>query len=181
MPLSPNTARTTSLLLGPVSQYSIGAELGVTSAPASAAWPTNNLAYMVPLYLPKTDFLQNFWVWNGASVSGNVNIGLYRMSDLTRIGSSGSTAQASTNVIQVLAVTDVLVPAGSYYMGCGFSSTSGTVFRVQHGGGPTLASAGVGLWATGGLANMDGTASITTVSGGSSFLPLFGVSFRSVT
>lgn len=181
MPLSAATARSTSLLISPLSKYSIGSELILISAPASAAWPTNNLAYHIPLYLPKTDMLMNFWVWNGATASSNINIGIYRQSDLTLMVSSGVIAQTGTNVIQVLAATDTIIPAGAYYMSMGLSSTAGTVFRVQNNGGPMLAAAGVGLWATGGLTAMDGNASITTVSGASSFVPMFGVSFRSVT
>jgi hypothetical protein len=123
---SPNAAP----ILSPVSLYSIGVELAAIAqaAPASAVWPTANLAILIPVALPHRVLATKLWWYNGATVAGNVDCGVYT-ADGRLVISSGSTAQAGANTIQEVDITDTWISHGRYYLALSLSSTTATVFR----------------------------------------------------
>lgn len=90
----------------------------------SNAWGTANLAIFTPIFLPYRYPVRNLFVYNFATVAGNVDIGLYT-DDLTKIVSSGSVAMAGASTMQFFAVNVVLDP-GCYYIGFTSSSTTAT-------------------------------------------------------
>lgn len=91
---------------------------------ASTAWGTANLAIYTPILLPYTYTIKNFFVYNFATVAGNVDIGIYS-EDLSLIFSKGSTAMAGASTMQFFSC-DLMVPPGTYYIGFVSSSTTAT-------------------------------------------------------
>src|SRR6202162_5774411 len=98
-----------SYVINPLSPCSIGTELAALggAAPVSTAWGTANLSIAVPFIAAKPLDVSRLLVYNGATVSGNIDIGIY--SDSTTAGnliiSAGSTVQAGVNAIQQINLT----------------------------------------------------------------------------
>ena len=62
---------------------------------------------------------------NGATINGNVDVGIYNEAG-TLLISSGSTAQSGASVVQVVDITDTVLPPGGYFMGIVSDSASAT-------------------------------------------------------
>jgi hypothetical protein len=158
------------------SRLSIGGELAAlaVAAPASVAWGTANLARFVPFVLPRpVTVLKMFW-YNGATVSGNVDVGIYNES-LTRLVSMGSTAQVTINVIQEANVTDIELPAGRYYMALASSSATATFFC----GVPSI-QLGKSLGLAQQASALPLPATATLVANAAAILPYFGFATRTL-
>jgi hypothetical protein len=100
------------------------------SAPASAAWPSANLAMYIPFTIPFPYTVSRLFWCNGSSAAANMDVGLYSLGG-ARICSTGSVAQVTTNVIQYAAptATCVLTP-GTYYLGVACSGTTNALFMA---------------------------------------------------
>lgn len=119
--------------------HSLGGDIGVThgslgggATPASAAFPASNDAIFIPVYLQNTVLIQRLFSINGATASGNIDVGIYS-EDGARIVSSGSTAQAGTSSPQFYNITDVTLGPGRYYLAVAMNNTTGTLFRASTG------------------------------------------------
>lgn len=88
---------------------------------------TANRAYLIPFHLEEPITITKLFCANGATASGNVDVGIYS-SDFTKIISSGSTAQAGTNDLQVFDVTDTTIGPGDFYLAVALDNGTGTVF-----------------------------------------------------
>lgn len=99
------------------------------------SWPSANFAVYVPVTMPARFTIARFLTVNGNVVAGNVNVGLYS-NNMALLMSSGSTAQAGTNVVQYIPVADQSFPAGDYFLALAASSTSarfqGCSFNTQY-------------------------------------------------
>lgn len=91
---------------------------------ASTAWGTANLAIFTPILLPYRYLVRNLFVYNFATVAGNVDIGVYS-DDLTAIFTKGSTAMAGASAMQFFSC-DLILDPGCYYIGFVSSSTTAT-------------------------------------------------------
>lgn len=96
---------------------------------ASAAWPTAKKVFYLPFRVPSALLVQQLYVYNGAAVSGNVDVGIYTPGG-TRLVSIGSTAQAGTNDQQLFDIADTLLAPGAYYLAVTLDNTTGTTFRL---------------------------------------------------
>lgn len=67
------------------------------------------------------------WI-NGGTVGANVDVGIYDWLG-NRLVSSGSTVQATINVMQVVDVADTVIPAGVVWIAAVASSATGQFFR----------------------------------------------------
>jgi hypothetical protein len=94
----------------------------------SATFPAANRALLLPFRVVEASIVKQIYVVNGATASGNIDVGIYAP-DGTRIISSGSTAQSGTSVMQVFNVTDTLIDRGYYYMAVAMDNTTGTLLR----------------------------------------------------
>lgn len=110
----------------------IGGELllanGMPAASTSGAWPTANTALFMPMLVPRPFIFKQVGLFNGATVSGNVDMGIYDPAGI-RLVSSGSVAQAGTNVTQTIDITDTPVNPGLYYLAIALNNGTGTTFR----------------------------------------------------
>lgn len=107
----------TPFMISPASRLSIGTELAglIASLFADFAWQTANMAVYVPFVVAETVTVVKMWVLNGATVSGNVDVGIYNAAGTKQV-SMGSTAMAGANLIQEFDVADTALTAGQYYM-----------------------------------------------------------------
>jgi len=96
----------------------------------NAAWPTANKVIYVPFFISKPVTLVKATWCNGATVSGNLDIGLYDEFG-HRLINSGSTAQSGVNVLQTWDMTDTLFNPGRYYSAMTFDNATGIVRRAN--------------------------------------------------
>ncbi len=115
------------ITITPFSFCSVG-QGTMVGTPASTAWPTANKAFLFPFRLSSPIIILNMFVMNGATAADNLDVGIYT-EDFTLLVSSGSTAQAGTNAIQTLNITDTQLGAGVFYLAMAMDGTTGTVFR----------------------------------------------------
>lgn len=117
-----------------IGRYSLGLAMVVTgtATPASTAWPTANKAFYVPFWLDQAIIVTKLWWANGATVSGNVDCAIYR-ADLTKLVSTGSTAQATTSIVQSVDITDTPLLPGNYFFGLVLNNTTGRILRFTPG------------------------------------------------
>lgn len=80
------------------------------TALASAVWTANLLIFIPLLLVEPTVVSQFFWI-NGATVAGNTDVGIYSEDGQTKFGSSGSTLNVGASVIQIVDVTNFVIPA----------------------------------------------------------------------
>ena len=137
----------------------------------STTWPTANKAFFLAWELLAPYTVRRLWVYNGAAVSGNLDVGLYSH-DGTRLVSSGSTAQAGTNTLQLMDVTDVLLAPGLYYLALCLDNTTGAVMSAP----ATLANAARGGAQMLTAFPLPTVATLATVSAGQR--PHFGLTSR---
>lgn len=165
----------TPFMITPASRLSIGTELAALGAgvPAPATWPAANRAIYIPFVLAESvTVVKLFWV-NGATVSGNVDVGIYGGVSQTRLVSSGTTAQAGVNDVQSVDVTDTAMGPGQFYLALVCDNTTATFQRW-----PTatlnLKVAGAAQQASAFVLPTSAVLAATTAA----YLPVFGLSLR---
>ena len=129
----------TAISLNTLSQCALGGQDYRASSFASLAWLSSNRAVLVPFFLSTPALVtQLYWV-NGATVSGNVDAGVYDLSG-TRLVSTGSTAQSGTSAFQGVTLgTPALIGAGRFYLALVLDNTTGTIYKAQNGFSRALA------------------------------------------
>jgi hypothetical protein len=115
----------------PVSKEAMGN--GTINGANSAAWPAANRAIFFPFWIAHPYPVARLFWCNGATVSGNVDCGIYS-ADGTKILSTGSTAQATINVVQSVAASLLLTP-GSYHAALAVDNATATMFANTPGSG----------------------------------------------
>lgn len=112
-------------------------------SPTSTVWSAANRAIYSPVRILVPTLIQVAWWVNGATVSGNVDVGLYDRVG-TRLLSTGSTVQSGTSQIQSVDIADVLVGPGVFYVALAVDNVTATVFIENAGTAPPF-SAFLGL------------------------------------
>lgn len=165
--------------INPWSEESIGRSSSAVilsiSGTASAVWPTGNTALYVPFHIAVPITVVKMATWNGATASGNIDIGLYNAVG-TRIVSSGSTAQAGTSAAQEFDITDTLLVPGRYYMALTQDDGVGTFFSVAPGSNKISQTFGVRSQATA----LPLPATATFAACALNYLPVFWLTTRTV-
>ncbi len=109
---------------------------------ASAVWPAANRALYLPVELSAPLTVQRaFWI-NGATVAGNVDVGIYAANG-TRLVSSGSTVMAGASAVQQVAITSTYLPPGRYWLAMASDSATATFNRGAVGSSLLLRVCGV--------------------------------------
>lgn len=103
----------------------------------SGNWIAANRAIYVPFRLTAPRVVRQLWWYNGTIV-GTVHLdcGIYMAngpSTTSLLVSSGSTVQAGGSALQLVDVTDTLLPGGLYYMALVMDANSSGVFRCTYG------------------------------------------------
>ncbi len=117
-------------IVTPFSDLSLGGILAATAASvaASGAWFSANAAVFYPFRLSAPFTSTNFFWLNGGVVSGNVCGGVYDAS-FTRLATTGSTAQATTQAIQTVAMAIALTP-GLYYLALAIDNVTAQLYNA---------------------------------------------------
>lgn len=150
----------------------LGIRMGSASGPASAAWPSADLAILVPVTLTRAQSMDAIRavLANGATASGNFDIGLYDES-YARVASLGSTGQSGTSVPQLTPVS-WRFGKGRWYMALAMDGNVGTVASIGSFTAGTLAALGCLQMASA----FPLPATITPAVCTQSILPIFGLS-----
>jgi hypothetical protein len=96
--------------------------------PNNARWPTANLAIGWPIWVTCSDsfIATQAFVMNGDAVAGNLDLGVYDLAG-NRLASTGSTAQAGVNTLQIVNLSaSVSLAAGTYYLFQASDTSAGT-------------------------------------------------------
>ena len=165
-------------VLGPSSYTALGEVLAGTGVTrASATWPTANLAIFYPFFVTKTDIIRKLYIFNGATASGNVDIGVYRDDGSTadRVTSNGGSAQTGTSILQELTCQQLDIPPGLYYLAVAFDNITATTTRY---------ALGIYDWKACGVAQMASAYPLpklaTLAAVANDYLPFAGIGFRSL-
>ena len=163
--------------ISPTCLHSIGASIGSLGFPASAAWPAQYLAIFVPIRVSAQVYTTGMWWRNGPTVNASykIDVGIYS-ADLTKLGSTGLTAQGTASVIQSVAINIKFGP-GLFYMAMTHNNTQ--TFYQEH----SVTAAGV-YRAIGMFQQLLTTpyslpAVATPAAMGYGYIPLFGIYIRS--
>ena len=145
-----------------------------STSPVSGNYPAANRAFYIPFRLDAADTFVKLFVANGATASGNIDVGVYSESG-TRLLSTGSTAQSGTNTLQLFDITDTAFGPGYFYMAIAMDNTTGTVMQSQPGGAARANS--IATWGVKQEASaFPLPATATFANGNALFMPLFGLS-----
>lgn len=128
---APDSWRPALSVLGPES--SVGA--GLIGGPASAAWPTANLAMFTPFRLREAYTVTALRWANGSTVAGtnHIDAGIYNAAG-ARLASIGSTVQTGTSVVQSANLgTPLVLPPGMYYLAIALDNNADHLFRSAPG------------------------------------------------
>lgn len=172
----PKAIDMTNVTINTASYNSLGFHRAILGSSGLAAWPLANLALFVPFTIAvPTTIVKIMWV-NGATVSGNVDVGLYD-SQGNRLVSSGTTAQTTVSVVQPVDTTDVTLQPGVYYMAMAMDNTTGTTRKFTTGS--TALCRAVGVYQQVSAFPLPSSATFATAST-SDFIPVFGITGRIV-
>ena len=144
-------------------------------ADASAIWPTANLAIFVPFRIAEPRIAVQLFAKNGATVSGNIDIGIYDRTGV-RLVSAGSTVQSGVNDSQEFNITDTLLGAGVFLLAVALDNITGTTFRIAPANAGVLKQFGCAQQAT--AFALPATATLATIT--SAYLPYMGIQFRTL-
>lgn len=156
--------------LSTLHQASVNGGVSWTVAgPSTAAWVTVNRAIYVPVRLATPfRFTQFFWM-NGTVVGApDVDAGIYHANG-SRIISTGLTTHVTSNVIQLVNVTDTTLLPGLYYLAIVLNGSSG-LFRQSLGGARARI---LGVVEEGSASPLP--AVMTPTASTQQYMPLFGV------
>lgn len=163
--------------IGSASLLSIGLNLASPQCVYDLQTPVANVVLVVQFVVPMEATAEQMWIYNGASVGGNIDLGIYD-EDLNLLGSTGSIAQSTANGKQSEDLSsNVILTADKYYMAVVFSaSTTDGLFGWEN---KTLTGAntveGLGGWfhTAGGIPLPDPL----IISGDLGVIPHMGVAF----
>lgn len=152
-----------------------GSFLPGTTTAASAAYPAANLAVYVPTWIEHPMVVYEVWLETGTLTTSNtVEVGLYTTAGAKVFASADITVTTASDTVNSSSMTDVLVPAGSYYLAFACNSTRNFV-------GTALAAGlyqAMGCMEQTGLTGSTLPATATFAAYTRAFLPLFGLNFR---
>jgi hypothetical protein len=106
------------------------ADVYATSDPvgiSTTVWTAGRAIY-IPIKIPWPYPVKRMFIFNGGSVAGNVDLGLYTRNG-TKVFSTGSFAQVGVTTMQYVNFS-YLVSPGSYYLALAFSGVA-TIQRAQ--------------------------------------------------
>lgn len=174
----PALASLGNITINPISPECVGPDLlPYDTGFASATW-TANLLIFVPLITPETITISQFFWRNGSAVNGNTDVGIYTFDGQTKLGSTGSTANAGTSAIQVVNVADFRIPAFKrLWLALGCDSSTQT-FWAANASIRALEITAVKQQAAGWSSGLPATVTFAAPSVAS--LPLFGFTGSSV-
>jgi hypothetical protein len=128
---TPSPSLPPPLMLTTFSRAAAGAAFAGQAAAAPASGAIGVAATVVfPVFVEERITLVKAFVMNGATISGNFDIGIYD-DGFNLIVSTGSTAQAGANTVQEVDIADFTLDAGAYHLGFALDSATATYFLLS--------------------------------------------------
>ncbi len=147
--------------------------------PASAVWPAANEAIYIPFSVPVPFLAARMFIYNGGTVNGNVDLGIYDVDGNTII-TKGATAQAGTSALQFLDITDTTLNPGVYYMGVSMDlSGAGTATAISWAPNNLTIARASGILSQSTASPLP-TSTATFAAAQHAYIPVVGVSSRTV-
>ncbi len=170
--------RPTSAIISPYSFEAIGEIVAAMqqASPASATVPSTNLCIFVPFLIHEPATIAKVWWSNGATANGNIDVGCYDEAG-NRLIAAGATAQGTVSVLQEVDVTDTLIRPGRFYMGINFTGATATLISITL---PLGAAQAAGIVTQTGQTSLPNPATFANPGGAHTFLPNFGLAFRTL-
>jgi hypothetical protein len=134
----------------------------------------------IPFTLWSPILAHKVWWSNGATASGNVDVGVYADPDgtPTLLFNGGSTAQSGTTAIQSVTLgSDYLLLPDSYYLAISVSSATAT-FECGSSGSASLSKMGIAKQTASAGPPCPATLTLITSANDSTWIPNFGFSER---
>jgi hypothetical protein len=129
MPDFPTIRNTDRFVLSPASPHSTGVVIGGTgSGNVTGGFPTNNLAFYIPVSVHSAIVIAKLFWKNGGTLAGSVDAGIYDAGG-TAIVRAGGVAQAGTSLFQEVDIADTTLNPGLYYLAISCSTTSAQFVR----------------------------------------------------
>lgn len=126
MPDFPSLYNVDPFVISTISPQAMGAPFNAMGLGASSATnPTANKAFFIPFSVSKSLTVVKLSVQNGATASGNLDMGIYDAGG-SRLVSMGSIIQSGTSTIQEVNIADTVLAPGLYYLACVLDNTTGT-------------------------------------------------------
>jgi hypothetical protein len=96
--------------------------------PSAAAWGTAKLVIYLPLTIFDAITITKLGIFNGTTVAGNHDLGIYDGVTLGKIVSTGSVARTGNgSLLQVTTITTTTLQAGFYFLASTLSAATDTV------------------------------------------------------
>lgn len=132
---------------------------------------------LIGFTLPGPYTVRAFYVYNGSTVSGNIDCGIYQINPgqttLSRVVSTGATAQSGASSVQTITCTATRLDRGTYYMALNSTSATSTFFSLV----PTFGMAGgMGCHISTNVSNLPATITPATWSNATYRVPWMGIS-----
>lgn len=112
--------------------------VGATPQLSSKAAGTSNYTILSPIYIPATMLVKKLGIYNGATATGNIQLGIYNrvlQKPNALLTSAPVVAQNGANEWQGVALSqDFWLPAGQYFLAILFTSATATYIS---GNGPS--------------------------------------------
>ena len=105
-----------------------------STAPASTAWPSANLAIFVPIRVSRRMIAYKMAIGAGATAAGNFDVGIYDVGG-NRLVSSGATAKGAS-AEQIINITDTQIGPGLYYLALSANGTNNYMMVTPSGTSP---------------------------------------------
>lgn len=108
--------------------------LSSNTGPATAAWPSANLAIYAPVRVFSTCTVYKMATGCGATAGGNFDLGIFTWAGV-KLVSTGSTARSASSEV-VVDVTDTVLHPGRYWLGMSANGTNNyfTIMAGQNAG-----------------------------------------------
>lgn len=161
----------------PQMEIAIGLETALITGGAGSAstvWPAASTAIFVPFSVATPFLIQKVFVQNGATVAGNVDIGVYTTGG-SLLAHTGATAQAGVSSTQEIALSLHLNP-GQYYMALVSDSATATV--IAHNAAIAALWRACGVYQMATASPLPATATFAVMA--QTLMPIFGIAQRSL-
>lgn len=165
--------------LGRYSNFGITyATMSVQAAPTSGVMQSvAGQTCLIGFTLPGPYTVRAFYVYNGSTVSGNIDAGIYQtnpgQTTLSRVVSTGATAQVNINTVQTITCTATRLDRGTYYMALQATSATATFFSLVATFGM---AGGMGCHISTNVTNLPATITTATWSAATLRVPWMGIS-----
>jgi hypothetical protein len=115
--------------------------LGLTPL-TSTPWPVANRALLIPFSIDTEGLISTVAIANGAAVSGNIDVGIYN-AEFQRLVSVGGIRQRGINTTQALALPQLLLTAGAYWLAFVLDNLVGTIMCMTGLASPQAQQIGI--------------------------------------